>query len=101
MSRFYGSLQGDKGEVTRSGHRSITAHPRGWETGIRVGGGDNVDGYGNRFDITVTGGSNGSRRSYDLGEVSEMDDGRLRFAVNVHGGTTVFYVDKDGGTATR
>lgn len=38
MSRFYGSLQGSRGEATRQGTRAsgITGHIRGWNIGARV-----------------------------------------------------------------
>ena len=38
MSRFYGSLQGSRGEATRQGTRAsgITSHTRGWNIGARV-----------------------------------------------------------------
>ena len=38
MSHFYGSLQGDRGEVTRRGNKvsGISSHVRGWDIGVRV-----------------------------------------------------------------
>ncbi len=38
MARFYGNLQGHRGEATRMGtpNSGITAHIRGWNTGILV-----------------------------------------------------------------
>jgi hypothetical protein len=58
MSRFYVSTHGDqRAEVTRGGHRTITAHVRGWDSGIRVEG--YIDGAGNDvFEVYRTGGSN-------------------------------------------
>lgn len=38
MSRFYGSMQGNRGEATRQGtaKSGISAHIRGWNIGISV-----------------------------------------------------------------
>lgn len=59
MSRFYGSLNGGRGESTRGGttKTGINAHARGWNIGGKVsvhdaGGKDTVTLY-------ITGGSNG------------------------------------------
>ncbi len=65
MSRFYGSLQGSRGEATRCGTPSsgVEAHVRGWDVGIvskvfqcSKCGGDAVQAY-------VSGGSNGNAAS--------------------------------------
>jgi len=61
MARFYGSIQGNRGEATRTGARSLSAHVRGWNVGARVV----VRDEGDRDVVLVyrTGGSNnpGSR----------------------------------------
>lgn len=38
MSRFYASIKGNRGEVTRTGTVSsgITGHIRGWNIGVKV-----------------------------------------------------------------
>lgn len=38
MARFYGSMKGNRGEVTRCGslNSGITAHVRGWNVGIQA-----------------------------------------------------------------
>lgn len=57
MSRYYASIQGERGEATRQGHRTISGHIRGWNLGVRV------DGYSvddsDAFDVFLTSGSNG------------------------------------------
>ena len=61
MSRFYASISGGRGEVTRSGHRSISGHIRGWDRGVRVEG--SVDDDGNDiFRVYVTSGSGGDKK---------------------------------------
>ena len=58
MSRFYASIQGERGEVTRQGHHSITGHVRGWDTGVEVEGRSTDN--GEVFEVYATGGSNGA-----------------------------------------
>ncbi len=58
MSRFYGDLQGNRGEATRGGTKSsgIGGHIRGWRVGARV----SIDSNGQDEDevrVSVTGGS--------------------------------------------
>lgn len=104
MSRFYASIQGDtNGEATRRGFRGITGHVRGWNTGVEVDGGiTDDDSINDSFTVTVTSGSNGARRRFELAEVSETTDGRLRVAVlTADGGRSVFYVSDTGETSTR
>ncbi len=38
MARFYGSMQGNRGEATRMGtpNSGLSAHIRGWDIGVRV-----------------------------------------------------------------
>lgn len=36
MARFYGAIQGNRGEATRVGHSSMYGHIRGWRVGGRV-----------------------------------------------------------------
>jgi len=60
MSRFYASIQGSRGEVTRCGSATsgITGHVHGWDLGIRVEGVE-VDGR-DEFRVYRTSGSNES-----------------------------------------
>lgn len=74
MSRFYGNLQGDKGEATRCGHKTITSHVRGWDFGVRVTGYINNDGE-DCFDIVLTSGSNGDGENKFLGNFTRKDLG--------------------------
>lgn len=61
MARFYGDL--NHGAVTRIGRSHISAHPRGWNTGVFVTGEPEDNEGRDRFDVYVTGGSNGGRTS--------------------------------------
>ena len=82
MSRLYGSVQGDeRSEATRTAHRRITAHPRGWDVGVKVDGyvsDDDAD----TFDVEVSGGSHAGRNAVPLATIQRMRDGsvRVRFA---------------------
>jgi|WetSurMetagenome_2_1015567.scaffolds.fasta_scaffold1449785_1 hypothetical protein len=64
MSRFYGSMQGNRGEATRQGgtESGISCHVRGWDAGIEVRGYVNEEGK-DEFRVFITGGSN--RRTSD------------------------------------
>ena len=59
MSHFYGSMQGGRGETTRTGTKNsgLSAHVRGWDFGVKVEinhvKGENV------VHVYKTGGSNG------------------------------------------
>ena len=58
MSRFYGSLQGSRGEATRQGtaKSGITSHTRGWDIGAHVTCWVNENGQ-DEVTIRLTGGS--------------------------------------------
>jgi hypothetical protein len=59
MSRFYGSMQGNRSETTRQGSKNsgIEAHIRGWDIGIEVR--CYVDDYDKDVCVVnLTGGSN-------------------------------------------
>lgn len=70
MSRFYASIQGNRGEATRAGtpNSGIDGHIRGWDVGIRVEGFVDVSDGSDRFRIFVTGGSNGNSHERLIGE---------------------------------
>ena len=36
MARFRGTVQGDRGEASRLGHKSLTVEAHGWTIGVRV-----------------------------------------------------------------
>jgi hypothetical protein len=36
MARFYGSVQGDRGEATRLGHRQLHVSARSWEGSVSI-----------------------------------------------------------------
>lgn len=60
MSRLYASINADasKTEASRRGHKSITTHTRGWNTGVEVHA--HVDENDRDvFEVYRTGGSNG------------------------------------------
>jgi hypothetical protein len=98
MARFYADIQGNRGEASRMGTAlsGISAHPRGWGLGIKVNGGDNVKGYGDEFNVTITGGSNGARGNALLANVCEDADGYVRVELSAKFGGAVLYVDRDG-----
>ena len=59
MSRFYASIQGERGEATRRGLKKIRAHVRGWNVGFQVNGDDSYNKPGEDvFSAALTGGSN-------------------------------------------
>lgn len=105
MARYYGHIRGNRGEATRMGTASsgINAHPRGWETGVEVYGGPVSEGVGeawrqtqaDEFQINVTGGSNGGRKSIELALVTEFED-RLIVTLGPAFGGTEFTVKRDG-----
>ena len=59
MSRLYGSMEADasRTEATRRAHREISAHVRGWDTGVEVRAFVDSDGR-DSFLVYRTGGSN-------------------------------------------
>lgn len=72
MARFYGSMQGNRGVVTRIGTPSsgISGHLRGWDVGVRIEIQD-VDGH-DVIRVYQTDGSNGSQSSDKL--IAEFSD---------------------------
>jgi hypothetical protein len=78
MARYYGSMKGGRGEVTRTGTPSsgITSHPRGWNIGVKVEGYPSVgDSTRDEFDVTLTGGSHDGAAYVPLVVVRETLDG--------------------------
>ena len=59
MSRFYGEIIGERGSVTKCGHKYIESHIRGWDYGIKVVCSVNERGN-SEYRVYKTGGSNNS-----------------------------------------
>lgn len=57
MSRFYGNMSGERGEVTKCGHKRLESHLRSYGFGIRTECLLNSRGQ-NEFRVYSTGGSN-------------------------------------------
>ena len=72
MSRFYASIQGNRGEATRQGTKSsgISGHVRGWNIGVRVYCYVNKEGK-DVASVVLTGGSSNSSMIKDLGVHTE------------------------------
>lgn len=79
MSRFYGSLQGTRGEATRQGsaNSGLRAHIRGWDVGIKVYAKD-VNGK-DVFDVYVSSGSNGKHSDIFIGTAGLDENGKPTF----------------------
>ena len=71
MSSLYASIDADasKTQATRRGYRNISAHVRGWDSGVEVDA--RHDETGDTFDVYVTTGSNGSGSRLLVGSVQE------------------------------
>jgi len=80
MSRFYGSMQGNRGEATRQGsaNSAMYAHIRGWDIGASVKCGVGPDGN-DRVTVSITRGSNGHGTERPLGTFRISAGGR-----NIH-----------------
>ena len=79
MSRFYGDLQGSRGEATRGGSKAsgIDGHLRGWQIGARVSVYANHNGK-DTVAISLTSGSNGVAKHITLGQWQIGDDGEIK-----------------------
>jgi hypothetical protein len=73
MSRFYGSLQGSRGMVTRLGGASsgIESHARGWHIGVRVV--CYVEDGQDMVRVDITGGSSNPFLELSLGTFTRKD----------------------------
>ena len=69
MSNLYASIDSDarKTQATSRGHRNISAHVRGWDSGVEVVA--RHDETGDTFDVYVTSGSNGGGAWLLIGRV--------------------------------
>lgn len=81
MARFYGTMGGGRGTVSRTGttNSGLQAHVRGWDVGVMISIRDERDGDAIR--IYTTGGSNGSAPMVEIGTV-RMIDGAPVFEAN-------------------
>lgn len=71
MSRFYGSVKGERGTATRCGARNIEAHIRGWKEGVRVTGFVNELGE-DEFRVEMTGGSDDPSAKFRMTVVDQF-----------------------------
>ena len=69
MSRLYASIDSDtrKAQVTSRGHKHISTHTRGWDSGVLVVA--DTTGDGDVFRVYATGGSNGVGSNRLIGTV--------------------------------
>ncbi len=76
MSRFYGSMQGNRGEVTRQGGKAsgVSAHVRGWGIGGRVVAMADTEDRA-RIGFVLTSGSGGGICGRTLLDVVLTEDG--------------------------
>ena len=72
MSRFYASIQGNRGEATRQGTKNsgMTGHIRGWNIGVKAVCYVNEEGK-DTIKVYLTGGSTSPFIKKDLGTFSE------------------------------
>lgn len=72
MSKWYGAIQGNRGEATRMGTEGsgFSAHIRGWNFGVRVHCYTDQNGI-DKIAISLTGGSNNSSTIKCLGTWTE------------------------------
>lgn len=72
MSRFYASIQGNRGQATRQGTKNsgMTGHIRGWNIGVSVSCGVNEKGK-DEIRVSLTGGSSDPFAKKDLGTFTE------------------------------
>lgn len=84
MSKLYASIDSDasRTEATRRGHRRISTHTRGWDIGVRVEAGLDMNGS-EVFEVYVTAGSNGGARDDLIGRVTLHDGNRSFFPAYV------------------
>lgn len=77
MSRFYGSMKGGRGQVTRCGTKGsgIQSHVRGWNIGVKITCYANVSDE-DEVAIYLTSGSNDSKASKLLGIFKKEDLGK-------------------------
>lgn len=74
MSRFYASIQGNRGQATRQGtpKSGIEGHIRGWDIGAKISCWVNKEGK-DVVQVAITGGSSDSGIKKDLGMFTRED----------------------------
>ena len=84
MARFFGSIQGARGEATRLGSASsgIAARAQGWNIGARVDCSVGRDGE-DYCSVSLTTGSSGYGSDIYLGQASIGKDGSMQFSPSV------------------
>jgi hypothetical protein len=83
MAHFYGTMQGGRAEVSRTGHKTtgMQAHVRGWDLGVRAHMTHDRDGKDYAV-VYLTSGSNGNNGEVCLGTFDADDLDTLRRDVN-------------------
>jgi hypothetical protein len=75
MANFRATIQGQRGAASRLGSKKsgLNAHINGWQMGVRVYAYFNEKDGEDKFDITLTSGSNGGSMPKHLGTFSLKD----------------------------
>ena len=81
MARYYGEVQGNRGAVSRTGHKTsgIWSHVRGWNVGARTVvdvSPDDPEQDRDYVEVAVTAGSNGGSMDRIVATVDDTPDGR-------------------------
>jgi poly(3-hydroxybutyrate) depolymerase len=75
VSRLYASIDSDarKTQATSRGHKNLSAHVRGWDSGVEVVASVNPETGTDEFHIYLTSGSNGGGSRELCGVVTPRD----------------------------
>lgn len=76
MSALYGTLSGERNPVTKCGHKILSGHIRGWNSGVLVLARHTKN--GDEFEIYKTHGSNGPHSNILIGIIKT--DGSLHYS---------------------
>jgi hypothetical protein len=83
MARFYGTVQGERGEASRIGRKSIKSEARGWNAGVTVVGAPQSPPVGrvasDEFTVYLTHGSSNNETGFRLGELVQAPSGKRFF----------------------
>jgi len=88
MTRFYASIQGNRGEATRVGHSSMYGHIRGWRVGGRVSMSIDQQTGEDVCTIELTHGSGNGGYSHTLGVFTASDLQARDLALKAEGDAT-------------
>ena len=79
MGHFYGTVQGNRGETSRTGSKNsgIKGHLRGWKSGVRIVGQYNNEKEQDEFIVYATFGSDGEKNKLPEIEIGKIIDGRF------------------------